>query len=374
MLGEVGRIASALIAGIVIAVSTHVASMQSQQPIATALATIQRYPTFFHGRTVSLVGTPKEVDGIWRLPMDTARTFVVIPREGHPPSREVELRGVLFDVGQVSRDDTRLSTSGLRTIVESLSGDVWPARNTLFALTAATWVDPPALTPASIRTVVLRPDGFERKQLTLRGRFRSQNLYGDLPAWPRQSQWDFVLQAADAAIWVTGQRPRGKGFDLDPTTRRGAGAWLEATGTIRFEDGLARLEATSLAASKPESEEPPAVNVPTPPPLPAPAVIFSAPLDGESDVDPAAVIRVQFSRDMRDASFEGGIKVSYVGDTGVLPPPFAFKYSPDTRAVEIRFKTPLVSGIGVAVTLGPPIVARDGAALTPATISFRTKS
>ena len=29
-----------------------------------------------------------------------------------------------------------------------------------------------------------------------------------------------VLQAADGAIWVTGAKPKGKGFDLDPQARR----------------------------------------------------------------------------------------------------------------------------------------------------------
>ena len=195
---------------------------QSTQPVATSLVTLQRYPTFFHGRTVSLIGSPQEVGGIWRLPLDTTRSLIVLPREGRPPSRPVELRGVLFDVGQMSPDDSRLSASGVRTVVESLSPDRWPARNTLFALTSATWLDPPPLAPPSVRTVVLHPDAFDRKSVTLRGRFRAQNLYGDLPAWPRQSQWDFVLQAADAAIWVTALRPRGRVSSIDIARRRHA--------------------------------------------------------------------------------------------------------------------------------------------------------
>ena len=39
----------------------------------------------------------------------------------------------------------------------------------------------------------------------LRGRFRGRNLVGDLPTWPRQSQTDFVLQAADAVVFMVGQ-------------------------------------------------------------------------------------------------------------------------------------------------------------------------
>ena len=305
-------------------------SAQSTQPVATSLVTIERYPTFFHGRTISLIGTPKEVAGIWRLPISQSRTFVVLPRDGRLPDQEVEMRGVLFDVGQMPSDDSRLSAAGVRAIVEALSPDRWPARNTLFALTSATWANVPPAAASSVRTVVLRPDAFEGKTVTLRGRFRAQNLYGDIPFWPRQSQWDFVLQSGDAAIWVTGRRPRGKGIDLDPTTRRGAGTWLEATGVIRYENGLARLDATELAASKPfdDAEPPPTA---APPPLPPPGVIFSTPLDGESDINPAVVIRVQFSRDMREASFEGAVKVVYGGDAPPPVPAFAVTYQPATQ-------------------------------------------
>lgn len=348
---------------------------RAQSPLAsTSLPTILRYPTFYHGRTVALVGEPVEVDGISRIPIDANRGVIILPREGRPPSRSIELRGLLFDVGQMSPDDTRLSASGLRTIVEAISRDRWPARNTIFALTSATWVDDAALSPPSIRTIALHPQAFEGKSVTVRGRFRAQNLYGDLPAWPRQSKWDFVLQAADAAIWVTGMRPRGRGFDLDPTTRRGAGAWLEAQGTIRFEDGLARLEASTLATSTAPSDEPPAVVLPPAPPLPPPAVIFSAPLANESDIDPSVVVRVQFSRDMKESSFEGAVKVTYA-DPGAGPvPAFVVTYQSATRAIEIRFKTPLATGAAVTVSFGSPISAIDGTALPPASITFRTKS
>jgi Big-like domain-containing protein len=346
---------------------------QSTQLTSTSLSTIQRYPTFYHGRTVALVAALEEIDGILRVPIDATRTLIVLPRDGRPPSRAVELRGLLFDVGQLSQDDTRLSASGLRTIVESLSRDRWPARDTLFALTAATWVDEPSLTPPSVRTIALHPQAFDGKSVTVRGRFRAQNLYGDLPAWPRQSQWDFVLQAADAAIWVTGLRPRGRGFDLDPTTRRGAGAWLEAQGTIRFVDGLARLEASTLAASKPESDAPPAAALPPPPALPPPSVIFSAPLNAEADIDPNVVVRVQFSRDMKESSFEGGVKVAYADATAGPAPPFALTYQSGTHAIEIRFKLPLAPGAAVTVSLGAPITASDGTPMAPASITFRTK-
>jgi hypothetical protein len=49
-------------------------------------------------------------------------------------------------------------------------------------------------------------------------------------------------------------------------------------------------------------------------------------------------------------------------------------YQSATRAIEIRFKTPLATGAAVTVSFGSPISAIDGTALPPASITFRTKS
>ena len=51
------------------------------------------------------------------------------------------------------------------------------------------------------------------------GRFRGVNLFGDLPQAPGRSRYDFVLQSADAALWVTGLQPKGKSFSLDRNAR-----------------------------------------------------------------------------------------------------------------------------------------------------------
>ena len=225
-------------------------------PVIGTLAMVERYPTFFHGRTVSVVATPTIVEGLWRLPLSGGKILVFLPRAGTPPLRQVEVRGQLFDTGRFDAEDSRLSASGIRTVVEKLSPASWPARNQFFVLTDATWRDEET-SAASIRSIVLHPRTFEGSRVTLRGRFRAQNLYGDLPAWPRKSNWDFVLQVGDGSIWVTGLRPRGKDFDLDPGARRGAGTWLEVTGIFRLVDDLPTLEAKTITRTT-AGEEPPA--------------------------------------------------------------------------------------------------------------------
>lgn len=350
---------------------------QGPLPAATSLATLERFPTYFHGRTVTFVSTPELINGLWRVPRQAgdSRAFVILPREGSPPARAVELRGQLFDVGQLDRDDSRISTSGLRGAVERLYGTGWPERGALFALVGATWSDdrPIQAIGASLRAVVLHPDAFDGQRVTVRGRFRAQNLYGDLPAWPRKTQWDFVLQSADASLWVTGMRPRGRQFDLDPRQRRGAGTWLEVTGVVRIADAMPTIEAASIATAPPEAEpEPPPVAAR--PAVPEPTVVFSVPLEGEIGVDPSIVVRIQFSRHMLESSFAEAVAVTYGGDPAPAPPAFKAVYQPQTRALEIRFAAPLRPDADVVIQLREGIVAADKARLSPVTIRFRTKA
>jgi hypothetical protein len=342
---------------------------QSAPRIATSLDLLLKFPGFFHSRVVALIASPVETDGVWRIPIDAPRTLLVVPRTGTPPSRASELRGTFVDVARLMQTRELSVFPSLTSLTQSLYADREPARGTVFALAEANWTEPPDATPPSLRAVVLDPASFEGKTLTLRGRFRGQNLFGDLPVWPRQSRWDFVLQAADASMWVTGLRPRGKGFDLDPTSKRSTGIWLEVTGTLRVEASVPRLEATTLAQSEPEAEEA-AEPVIAPPAQPPPSIIFSAPLDGERDVPPATEIRVQFSRDMAPDSFTDHIGVAYGPETSDKMPAFTATYQAGNRGLVIEFAGPLVRGASVHVDFRAGITATDGTPLAPAALGF----
>ena len=56
-------------------------------------------------------------------------------------------------------------------------------------------------------------------------------------ARPAKSRYDFVLRSADAAVWVTDLRPRGRGFDLSVEARVDTGRWLQVTGTVSQDRG-----------------------------------------------------------------------------------------------------------------------------------------
>jgi hypothetical protein len=101
-----------------------------------------------------------------------------------------------------------------------------------------------------LESVAGRPEDYTGKTLTLVGQFRGHNLFGDLPqrAWGDEDDW--VIKSGDHAVWVTGKKPRGKGWklalDYEPDTR----FWLEITGEIVAIGDVACVKAKSVAMTK----------------------------------------------------------------------------------------------------------------------------
>lgn len=348
---------------------------QTQARLATTRALLFKHTLFFHTRTVALVDTPRLGDQVWRLPADQGKTLAVVFRTAPSTDGPVEIRGTFVDVGRFAPDDSRITAYSLQPVLNAVIGPngAWPMRDTVFAIVnaTATPVDAPQIT--SIRAIAMFPEKFDGKPVKLRGRFRGRNLLGDLPSWPRQTQNDFVLQAADGAVWVTGQKPKGKGFELDPTARRDVGRWLEVSGTMSTVEGLPMLKAATVTASSPDEEEPIGEEKPAAPLLPPPAINFSVPTDGETDIAPNTVVRIQFSRDMKAESFVGHVRVTCLsGDTAVPAPEFTINYRATSLALEIKFATPLPRRSKVTVDLLAGITAPDGTPLPPGSIVFST--
>ncbi|HEY3885886.1 MAG TPA: Ig-like domain-containing protein, partial [Vicinamibacterales bacterium] len=205
------------------------------------------------------------------------------------------------------------------------------------------------------------------------------NLYADLPQGAgTKGRWDFVLQSADAAVWVSGVRPKGKDFDLDVTSRIDTGRWLQVTGTVRREGALPWIQATAVAsASAPAAPDQVSVSASPIPAAPPPSVIFSMPIANDTDVDRTAAIKIQFSRDMDPASFKNHVRLSYVGPapTGapVDPPPYTAQYVEGSRGLEIKCTAPLDRFRTVKVDLLDGITAdRDKQPLAAWSMTFTT--
>ena len=249
---------------------------------ATNLAALLNYPAFYQMRPIVLVGTLAMRDNGRIQVTDETGTLQVIYK-GTPPDGLAEVRGEFWDVGRMNADDPRLTTMDVRSTFGIDPEAPWPRPGQVLAVVASaiTSITPPG-TP-SVRTMVLFPTRYREQKITVVGQFAGRNLLGDLPDAPGRSRYDFVLRSADAAVWVTNLRPRGKDFELALDARIDTGRWLEVTGTLQQGRGLQWLdaEAGSLKLAKAPSDQPEEtiVRVPAAPP---PEVIFSAPTEGET--------------------------------------------------------------------------------------------
>jgi hypothetical protein len=332
-------------------------------------------PVFFHGKPIAVRRDVEPAGRLIKLAA-TAKPVFVFWRERPPVTSNAEIRGDFWDIGRIDRTDSRFSTVDLPAILETASNNQWPGRDQVFMIVNATAVDSPLPVEPTIRALALAPDNYIGKGVTVTGRFRGANLFADLPTSAgTKGRWDFVLQSADAAIWVSGVRPRGKGFDLDINSRMDAGRWLQVAGTLRRDGPLAWIEANSLAAANAPADTPVTVAVPPPPPDPPPTVVFSDPEAGETDVGRAAPIRIQFSRDMDPRTFSGHVRLSYVGaQPGAAPAPaVTVRYIEGSRGIEIKPSAPLDRLRQVKVDLLDGILsAVDNKPLSPWSLTFTT--
>lgn len=335
------------------------------------------YPGFYHGQPIRVAGHLVRNGETAQLFTNEKSLTLLLPngRSGvddtQSKAEAVEVTGTFFDVGRTEPGDGRLTSFDLRALSQRLINKDWPGFGELPVMLVEA-VGSPAESDPSIRTIAINPDGFVDQPVTVVGRFRGRNLFGDLPAAPGKSQWDFVLQSADAALWVTGQRPRGKDFDLRLDSRVDTGRWLEVTGTVRTDGVRTWLEATAVRLGTAPPERP--AEVIAVPQSPPPRVVFSAPVEGEVDVELDTNIRVQFSREMSPATFKSQVSVAYAESTdpGSAAASLAVDASYDEakRTLILRFRDQPAPRRMVRLSLGPGITARDGVAMMPWTLTF----
>jgi hypothetical protein len=357
---------------------------QTTGRIATTVEAAVAEPVFFHGRQIAVraatiqdrAGTRVVVGS--SAPSDKPKLHPVFVFWQQTPSRtDGEIRGEFFDLGRLREDDSRFSSYDFRPLLEAVAGGRWPNRDEVFVIVGATVVDAPEPSAPTVRAIVLQPTKFADRGVTVTGRFRGRNLFGDLASPLNRSRWDFVLQSADAAIWVSALRPRGTGFELDPGAKVDTGRWLEVSGTVHVEASRVWIDGESLRIAKPPTE-----TDTEPAPMPvikeaAPTVIFTAPLVEEADVATDTAVRVQFSRDMDGRTFRGRVRVSYVVTATAAQSPNPLPaatttYHEANRALEIKFAGPLERFQTVKVELLEGIAAMDGQMLVPWAMTFST--
>jgi hypothetical protein len=356
------------------------ASAQAPQRRATNIAALLAFPVFYHGHAVLLVGeVATQSDGQVRVTDGVNSLRVVF--KGSAPDGNDEIRGEFWDLGRMKTDDPRLANIDLRRTF-GIDPEGWPRAGEVTAL-MATAVARAAVPPApSIRAVVLNPSRYLNQKITVSGQYAGRNLLGDIPDAPAKSRWDFVIRSADAAIWVSGARPKGKGFDFALDSRLDSGRWLDVTGVVKEGRGLQWIDVAAEGiqlgrapvAAPPPADETPTVRVPA---APAPEVVFSAPTQDDIDIPQASTVRIQFSRDIAPATLKDHVRVMYLeaetrerGEPVTPTADFTTQYSGANRVLELKFARPLERFRTVRVELLEGILGTDQQALKPWTLTF----
>ena len=357
-----------------------VGSAQPSARRATNIAALQAYPTFYHGRQILVIGqVTTESNGTIRATDGIASLHVVF--KGSAPDGSDEIRGEFWDLGRMKPDEPRLANIDLRSTFGVDPDGAWPRPGDVTAIMATTIAPASVPASASIRAIVLNPARYVNQKVTISGQFTGRNLLGDLPDAPARSRWDFVIRSADGALWVSGARPKGKGFDLALDARQDTSRWLDITGVVREGRGLQWLEVADQgiqlgkAPTTPASiEEPAPVR---PPPAPAPEVVFSAPTQEETDVALHTSVRIQFSRDIKLATVKGNVRVKYVesesverGEPATPIAEFTTQYNAVNRVLELKFVKPLERFRTLRIELTDSILGTDDQPLKPWTLMF----
>lgn len=346
---------------------------QATTRVATTADALLASAVFYHGKHVviehdtigdtgltRLVGTPRPIFVFWKHPATAGNG---------------EIRGEFWDLGRVEPSDGRFTGYDFAALLDATTRGRWPRRDEVYVILGATRLPAGAPDP-TVRAIALAPGRYDGRDVKVVGRFRGRNLYGDLPQALGKTKWDFVLQSADGAVWVTGMRPKGKGFDLDPGARVDTGRWLEVRGVVSMIGSTPYITSTAMQLAAAPAETAVEVAVPVLPRLPVPEVIFSAPVDDDREVDRAAPVRMQFSRDVDPQTLTGRVQVSYVSapDTAAAPaaPKFTVTYNDAAHAVAIRFAQPLERFQQVKVELLEGVLSLDGQAVKPWTLVFAT--
>jgi hypothetical protein len=374
-------------------------------PVRTTVDDLTRTPGRYHERVVWVVGKLRQGDvedmrnQIYELRGDDAFHTV---RVGQPigsmrdlqtlQGQEVEIRGMFWDLTSPTVFERQLRDfPGARRQQQGIAGmtqvhlfigaqEVTPVEKPPPPKGAepekAKEVVVPDLPPSDLvdlRELMSNPDPYYDQLISVIGKFRGDNVYNDLPMKTKKTPRDFIIKVADVSIWVTGKRPRGKGFELNPERRRDTGKWLKITGVPWTDEGVVYLKARKIEMvpkpddpdleprkiedeiAKLEEQEPP------------PEVVFSMPLDGERGVPLDSEFRVQFSKDMDRASFDRNVDLLYP-DEGAGENPFPdmqISYDAPSRSLVVSPGKRLEPGRQIRLILYQGITDSDGRPLVP---------
>ena len=168
-------------------------------------------PLFFNGKRVRRSGMPVQRDRPRSTELDAhAQAGLHLLERATVRRSDGEIRGEFWDLGRMQEGDRAVQRP--RFHAGDRSGEQRALAGPRPGIRACS--PPPSSRPG--------PDGADdpRDRADARAVRQSRRhahravqrtqLFGDLPQGVAKSKWDFVLQSADAAIWVTRLRPRAR--------------------------------------------------------------------------------------------------------------------------------------------------------------------
>ena len=221
-----------------------------------------------------------------------------------------------------------------------------------------------------LEALVTKPGARDGQTVRVVGKFRGKNLYGDLPSRSERNTKDWVIKDELFAVWVTGKKPKGSGWELDAGLKRDTGRWIEVVGRPETSGGVTYIRAMQVNLTTPPTPTADAQPPPPPPERPKlpPVVVFALPLDGEREVPPDSRFVVQFSKDMDEGTFKDHVVLRYVGMRRPGDRLFdgaRLTYDGGRRALTVDPGDVLRPGRQIELLLMPGILDVDGLALVP---------
>ena len=298
------------------------------------------------------------------------------------------LRGLLYQIriAPVREIATEFEQEALKMMGRDLEvtgvfleiGSAQPGAQVPYGIQFWNYTGPPEKEPTgeikapevSLEKLVSHPGKRDGQMIRVVGKFRGRNLYGDLPASTQRTSSDWVIKDDLYAIWVTGKKPKGAGWELDSGLKRDTGKWVEVIGKPETVRGVTYIKAVRIQLTTPPSARADVKPPPPPPEKPRkpPVVVFALPLDGDGEVAQDSRFVVQFSKDMDENTFNGHVLLRYTGP--VLPGDRAFDglkltYDRGRRALTVDPGDLLRPRRQIELILLPGISDIDGMTLIP---------
>ena len=205
-------------------------------PVDITASELLNIPAGYDGRAVRTRGRFTNVRASNRLRSSLDAAGAVIGLSPTPETR------ALVDANAAALDGTEITVTGVfrrQPASPDEPGDEAPSYAISFwdvssAVLAETSRPAQALTSLFAATPVPMNQPVE-----VVGQFRGSNLFGDLPPTTRSGAGlnDWVLREGAAAIWVTGAKPEGSGWSLNPLNRRDTSTWLWVSGQLEEQAG-----------------------------------------------------------------------------------------------------------------------------------------